>query len=158
AAVGDDALVIDAEVAQDLADAGPVGVGADDAGQGDPGAEGPQHGGHAAGAAEALLALVGAEEDDGGLLADALGVAPDVAVEHEVADDEDVRLTEALHQVDKVGGHGLASLSPGGATVVSQGRQPLGGAESLDALPQPRRGDSLPPLRGWGRWSGGSRG
>ena len=59
-----DAFVVDAQIGQHLADAGAVGVGADDAGQGDLGAQGAQHGGHAAGAAEALLAVVGVQQDD----------------------------------------------------------------------------------------------
>ena len=46
-----------------LANAVAVGVGADDAGQADAGAEGAQHGGDAAGAAEPLFALVGVQQD-----------------------------------------------------------------------------------------------
>ena len=66
------------------------------------GARAREHGGHAAGAAEALLAAVGVQQDDRRFLADALGVAPDVAVEHQVADDQHARLAEVLHQLDQV--------------------------------------------------------
>src|SRR5262249_28910804 len=103
--VGQDALVIDAEVAEHLADAAAVGVGADDAGQHDPRAEGAEQGGDAAGAAEALLAAVGLEQQDGRLLADAGGVAPYVAVEHDVADDQHAWLAEVLDQLDQIGTH-----------------------------------------------------
>ena len=103
--VDQDRLVVDAVIEQHLADAAAVGVGADDAGQGRLGAEGAEHGGDAAGAAEPLLAPVGVQQDDRRFLADALGVAPDVAVEHQVADDQHARLAQLLHQVDQVGGH-----------------------------------------------------
>ena len=109
--IGDDALVIDAEVGEHLANAAAVGVGADDAGQGHARAEGAQHGGDAAGAAQPFLALVGVQQDDRRLLADALGVAPDVAVEHQVADHQHARLAEALHQVDQVGGHRVSPIA-----------------------------------------------
>ena len=69
----------------------------------DAGAEGPQHGGDAAGAAEPFLAPVGVQQDDRRFLADALGVAPDVAVEHQVADHQHARLAQTLHQIDQVG-------------------------------------------------------
>ena len=101
----EDGLVADALIEQHSADAVAVGVGPDDAGQGRLGAEGAEQRGDAAGAAEALLAAVGAQEDDRRLLADALGVAPDVAVEHQVADDQHARLAEVLNQLDQIGGH-----------------------------------------------------
>ena len=33
---------------------------------------------------------------------DALGISPDITVEHQVADHKDTRLAQALHQVDEV--------------------------------------------------------
>ena len=103
--VGQDGLVVDALIEQHAADAGAVGVGANDAGQARHGAQSAQQRGYAAGAAEPLLAAVGVQQDDRRFLADALGVAPDVAVEHQVADDQHARLAEVLHQLDQVGGH-----------------------------------------------------
>src|SRR5262245_2769338 len=94
--VGEHGVVVDAEIGEDLPDAAAVVVVADDTGDGDPGPERAQHGGDAAGAAEAFFALIGAQQDYRRLLADALGVAPYVAVEHEIADDQHARLSQAL--------------------------------------------------------------
>src|SRR5262249_46512130 len=104
------ALVVDAQIGQGLADAAAVGVGADDAGDGDAGAQGAEHGGDAAGAAELLLAAVRVQQDDGRLLADARGVAPDVAVQHQVADHQHARLAEVLDEINQVGGHPPSSM------------------------------------------------
>src|SRR5262249_40941444 len=104
--VGEDALRIDAEFREHFADAAAILVGPDDAGEHDAGAEGAEQGGHARSAAEALLAAVGLEEQHRRLLTDAGGVAPDVAVEHDVADDQHARLPEVLHQFDQIAGHG----------------------------------------------------
>ena len=61
----------------------------------------------------------------GRFLADALGVAPDVAVEHQVADDQHARLAEALHQFDQVGGHPcLRFLAPEGRQLIARGVSP----------------------------------
>ncbi len=148
-------LGVDAQVEQHLPDADSVGVGADDAGQGDAGSEGPQQGGHAAGAAQALLASFGVQQDDGSLLADALGIAPDIAVQHQVADHEHARLAEARHQIEQVNvGHGgvssavlrsavlrtaarrLSGCSPGGcAFFTPKGLHPLAGGR----VAHPRR-------------------
>ena len=78
----------------------------------DLGLQRPQHGGDAAGAAEAFLALVGVQQNDRRFLADALGVAPDVAVEHQIADDQHARLAEVLHQFDQIGVHGRPRSIP----------------------------------------------
>ena len=61
---------------------------------------------------EPFFALVGVQQNDRRFLADALGVAPDVAIEHDVADHQHARLAETLHQIDQVGGHGCPSLLP----------------------------------------------
>ena len=54
-----------------------------------------EHRGDARRAAEPVLAVVGPEQGDRRLLADPLGVAPDVAVEDQVADDEDAGVSRA---------------------------------------------------------------
>src|SRR5256885_8583132 len=46
---------------------------------------------------QALLAAVGLQQDDGRLLADTGGIAPDVAVQHHIADDQDARLRSEEH-------------------------------------------------------------
>ena len=142
ARIGDDARVVDVQIGENPANACAVGVVADNAGQGHPGAEGAQHGGHAAGPAEPFLAPIGPEENDGRFLADAFGVAPDVAIEHEIADDQHAWLAEALHQIDQFRGH---RESP------ADGRLRLSAAR---ALSRKRRGGyaacaapSAPPVR-----------
>src|SRR5260221_74968 len=67
--VGDDALVIDGQVGESLADTGSIGVGADDACDRHLRAESAKHRRDAAGAAEAFLAPLGMQQDDGRLLA-----------------------------------------------------------------------------------------
>ena len=60
----------------------------------------------------AFLAAVGLQEDDRRLLADAFGITPDVAVEHEIAHDQHARLAEALHQIDQFRDHGSPPWLP----------------------------------------------
>src|SRR5262249_10915467 len=105
ARVGDDCFIIHAEVGEDLTNALAVSIGADDTGEHHPGAQGAEHGGAATGAAKSLLALVGAEEDDRRFLANALGVAPHVAIEHQVAHDQHAWLAKVLHEVNEYRGH-----------------------------------------------------
>src|SRR5438552_2839092 len=45
------------------------------------------------------------QENDRRLLADSLGVSPDVAVQHDVAQDQHARLLQALHQVNQLRRH-----------------------------------------------------
>ncbi len=113
--IDQDGLVVDAKVEQRPANAFAVGIGADDAGQSDPGAERAQHRGDAAGPAQSLLALVGVQQNHRRFLADALGVAPDVAVEHQVADHQHARLAQVLHQFDQVARHGDLPTFSGGS-------------------------------------------
>ena len=100
ARVGDDRLMIDGQIGEHLADAAAVVIVADDARQHDFCAKGAQHGGDAAGAAEPFLAPIGLEQDHGRFLADALGVAPYIAIHHRIADDQHARRAEILHQID----------------------------------------------------------
>jgi hypothetical protein len=153
ARVADDPLVVDPLVGQHLADAAAVVVAADDAGQHHPGAERPQHGRHAARAAEPLLAPVGPQQDHRRLLADALGVAPDVAVEHQVAEHQHARLAEVLHQVDQFLGH--RSLL-GVFLVVS--RVPTAGNPKLEIrnpkqMPMTKKERTKTPATGLAAWS-----
>jgi hypothetical protein len=97
--------VINAEVAEHLARALAIVIGADDASEHDPGTEGTEESGDAAGTAEAFLTAVGLEQQDGRFLADAGGVAPDIAVKHDIADDEDARLSQVLNQLDQFATH-----------------------------------------------------
>ena len=92
--------MIDGEIGEHLANAARVVIVADDAGEHDLGAQGTQHGGNTGGSAEAFFAALGAQQNHGRFLADAFGVAPDVAVEHGVADDEDARGAEVLYEID----------------------------------------------------------
>src|SRR5439155_8800290 len=108
--VGYDGFVIDGEIGEQLAHAAAVVVVADDAGEHDPGAQSAEHGGDAASAAKPFLAPFRSEQDDRRLLADALGVTPDVAVEHYVADHQYARLPQPLHEIDQILGHRSPSV------------------------------------------------
>ena len=100
-----DEAVVDPLVGQQLADEARLGVAADAADQPDLGPEGAQHRGDARRAAEPVLAVVGPQERDRRFLADPLGVAPDVAVEDQVADDQDAGVAERLDASDQVVRH-----------------------------------------------------
>ena len=65
-----------------------------------------QVGGHAASAAHAILVVVLAQDGYGGLRADPLGVAVDIAVENQVADQHHALAAEGLNQFDEAGDHG----------------------------------------------------
>src|SRR5262249_33285947 len=118
--------LIDVQAVQDLSHADAVRVGADDADQADVDLQSAEHGGDAAGAAESLFLLVGPQQDDRRFLADAFGVPPDVAVEHDVADDQDARSAETLNEFDQVGGHNPS---------LRRGRQ-FGGHRGMDERDQ----------------------
>ncbi len=70
-------------------------------------AQGPEHRGHAAGAAKPLLAAIRPQQNDRGLLADALGIAPDITIQHEVAYHQHARPAQTLHQIEQFRGHGV---------------------------------------------------
>ena len=103
--IDNQAFRIDAQIRQQMTDALGAVVGADNADQRDAPAERTQHGSHAAGPAQSLFALVGMQENDRRLLADSLGVSPDVPVQHDVAQDQHARLLQALHQVNQLRRH-----------------------------------------------------
>src|SRR5262249_44466703 len=65
----------------------------------------PQHRGHTARPAQPLFSAIRAQEGNGRLLADAFGITPDVAVEHHVADDQNARLPQVLHQLNEIRSH-----------------------------------------------------
>jgi hypothetical protein len=82
-----------------------AGVVADDSGQRDVRFQMPQQIGDTGGSAGPDFLLVGSEHDDRGFWADAFGVAPGVAVEHQVAQDQDPfpgLLAELLEHVVQV--------------------------------------------------------
>src|SRR6516162_11200074 len=81
-------LGFDAQVSKHLPNASAVGVRADDARQRDTRSQRAQHHSYAAGAAEAFLPFLRAQENHRRFLTDALGVAPNITIEHEIADDE----------------------------------------------------------------------
>src|SRR5262245_53249850 len=97
AGIDDDTFVFNSEVAEELTNAFSGVVVSDDADKADASAQGAKHRRHAAGAAQSLLPLISMEKDDGCFLADALGVAPDIAVEHQVAGHEHARLSQTLN-------------------------------------------------------------
>jgi hypothetical protein len=53
-------------------------------------------------AAQAGFALVSPQQDDGGLLADAFGVAPGVAVEDQIAHHQHARAAQTVEQREQV--------------------------------------------------------
>ena len=77
--------VVDLELVEQLADDAAFGVLADDRGQDRLRPQGREHRGHAARPAQAMLLLADPQHGDGGLGADPLHVAPDVAIQHHVA-------------------------------------------------------------------------
>jgi hypothetical protein len=97
--VGQDGPVVDAKAVEHGADADAVGVIAHHTGDGNPRTQCRQHHRHAAGAAKAFLATVGAKEHHRRLLADALGIAPDIPVEHEVAQDQNIGFAKPRDEV-----------------------------------------------------------
>ena len=105
--VVEDAVVVDVEVGESLANAGSVEIGPHDTDEGNLGARSAQHGGDAAGPAQALFALVGVQQDDGGFLTDTLGVAPYIAVQHQIAQHQDMRLAEVLDKLYQVRRHAI---------------------------------------------------
>src|SRR5262249_37780131 len=112
ASIGNNALVLDTEIAKELADARAVGVVTDDAGQRHTRAQRAQHRRHAARPTQPLFALVRVQQDHPRFLADAFGVAPHVAVEHEIADHQHARLAQALHQIYEFGRHTVSRENP----------------------------------------------
>src|SRR5262249_52980463 len=100
-------IVVDAEIAEHLADALAVRIRSDDACQRTLGPQRAPHRCHAAGPAKAFFALLRAQQNDWRFLADALGVAPDIAIQHQIAHDQHARLAEVLHKVNQLGGHCL---------------------------------------------------
>ena len=102
---GDDPPVVDLVFAQHPAHQGGFGVVADSADQPHLRLQRPQHGRHARRAAEPMLALVGAQERNRSFLADPFGIAPDVAVENQVAHDHDTRTAQAFHAPNQVMRH-----------------------------------------------------
>ena len=100
--IGQQRLVVDVHFLHHPANSLAVGVGAGDADQAHPRPKGAQHRRHTAGAAQAFLTAVGVQENYGRFLADALGVAPDVAIEHGVADDQHARLAQTQHQLGQI--------------------------------------------------------
>ena len=86
-AVGDreDQAAVDVEVVQQAADGAAVVVAADGRGQDRLRPQGGEHRGHAARPAQPVLLALDPQDGDGGLRADPLDVAPHVAIQHDVA-------------------------------------------------------------------------
>src|SRR5262249_3797844 len=121
-----DARVIHVKTVEDLADAHAIRVRADHADQAHVGLQSAEHCSNAARAAEAFFPLIGTEQYHGRFLADPLSVSPDVAVEHDVADDQDTRAAETLHEFNQFGGHGSSlGRQLSGYSSVEQGDQNL---------------------------------
>jgi hypothetical protein len=78
------------------------------------GAEGGEGGGDVAGAAGALFAVAFLDDGDGGLGGEAFGVAEDVFVDHDVAEEKDARAGEFFDERDEgVGGGGHGGIVNG---------------------------------------------
>jgi hypothetical protein len=75
-----------------------LGVGAPETGKESLAAEAGEVHGDVGGAAGTLVAVGVAQDGDGGFGGDAVDLAEDVAVEHEVADDEDADVVEAAFE------------------------------------------------------------
>ncbi len=95
---GDDAGGVDVRGFEGGGELALLGVGAPEAGEEGLAAEPGEVHGDVGGAAGALVAMGVAEDGDGGFGGDAVDVADDVAVEHEVADDEDADVVEAAFE------------------------------------------------------------
>jgi len=88
-------------------------VCANDADDADGCAQCREVGGDAARAAEAEFFALVMEDGDGGFGGEAFGVAVHVAVEHEVAEEDDVAAREALDEFDEAGGHWISIVHEG---------------------------------------------
>jgi hypothetical protein len=95
-------LIIDPEIHEHSTDPFTIGIRPDHAGKGNTRAERSKQCGDAARTAESFLALVGVQENDWRLLTDALGITPDIAVEHDIANHQNARLAKVIYQVRKV--------------------------------------------------------
>jgi hypothetical protein len=95
---GDDAGGVDVRGFEGRGELALLGVGAPEAGEEGLAAEAGEVHGDVGGAAGALVTVGVAEDGDGGLGGDAIDLAEDVAVEHEVADDEDADVVEAAFE------------------------------------------------------------
>ena len=80
-----DQAAVDVQIVQQLRDSAAFVIVAHHGGKDRLGAERGQHGGHAAGAAQAVLPALDPQNGNRGFGADPLHVAPDVAVQHHVA-------------------------------------------------------------------------
>jgi hypothetical protein len=106
----DDRGVIDALLLKELADEVSLAIVPDAPDEGHLGTERSEHRGHARRPAEPMLAMVGSQERDRGFLADALGIAPDIAVEDQVSDHQDAGVSQRLYATDQVEGHAAVLL------------------------------------------------
>jgi hypothetical protein len=88
--------VVDIELGKQLPDARAISIRANHTRQRYPSPQRSEHRRHAACSAQAFFAAIGPQEDDRRLLADPLRVAPDVAIEHHIANDEHIRLAKSL--------------------------------------------------------------
>src|SRR5262249_35706966 len=84
--VGDDAFMIYVQARQQGANTCGIRIGPNDADKKHACAKGAQHGSDAAGAAQTLLAFVGMKKNYRSFLANAGGIPPDVAIEHDIAE------------------------------------------------------------------------
>ena len=116
---------IDAETSQIFGHNFSVSVRADNAGVCDLCVEAPQHVGDIGSSTQSSLLAVFAQQDDRSFLADSFGIAPDVAVKDQIADDQDSRCSQPLHFVDEFKCHEFAILGwvsiarhPDGGTVI----------------------------------------
>ena len=101
--VDENRIVIDVQISELLPQASAVEVGADHAHQRDLCSQGAKHGSDAARSAEPLFPFIRVQQDDRRFLADPLGIAPHIAIEHHVAHDQDTWLPQPLYQFDQVG-------------------------------------------------------
>ncbi len=84
-------------------------------------AQGRQVRRHVAGAAQAGLLVLEVEHRHRGLRAQPVGMAVHVAVEHEIPDHDRLAASQALHDVDQAGCHGLPSHYPAKRADVAPG-------------------------------------
>ncbi len=105
-----DEAVVDPGLIKHVANLFGLQINTDATDQPDLGPECPEHRRHAGRATEPVLTAVSPQERYGGLLADPLGVPPDVTVEDQVANDEDAGMPERLDAADQVVGHAAVLL------------------------------------------------
>ena len=99
--IAEDGGAIDARPFQFRADDIAIAVCPNNCREGHVGFEAADHVGDVGGTAQADFVVIGPQQNDGRFLADALGVAENIAIQNRVADDEDAGMAQMLYEFDE---------------------------------------------------------